>query len=148
MPTPTTTIDSLKTILFRNGSATVNFPPSLAGSSYYIVVKHLNGLQTWSKNPVPFTTITSYNFTTANSHAYGDNMVQVDFDPARWALYSGDMNQDQNIDLIDFPVLDLGINQGLYGYYKSDLNGDGNVDLLDFPVLDANINAGVFARHP
>ena len=30
----------------------------------------------------------------------------------------------------------------------ADLNGDGNVDLLDFPVLDANINNGVFSFHP
>jgi hypothetical protein len=58
------------------------------------------------------------------------------------------MNGDENIDLIDFPILDFGINNGLFGYYSSDLNGDGNTDLLDFPVLDANINAGVFARHP
>ena len=65
-----------------------------------------------------------------------------------WSFYNGDMNQDGNIDLIDFPMLDQGIVSGLFGYYISDLNGDANSDLLDFPLLDANINLGIFERHP
>ena len=65
-----------------------------------------------------------------------------------WAFYSGDINQDGNIDLADFPFLDSGIVGGYFGYYAADLNGDGNVDLADFPLLDAGIIAGIFAQHP
>ena len=58
------------------------------------------------------------------------------------------INQDQNIDLLDFTPLDHDIVYGLSGYYATDLNGDGNVDLLDLPLLDKGINAGVNSVHP
>lgn len=37
-----------------NGWATFIFPVSVMNESYYIVVKHRNSLETWSKNPVLF----------------------------------------------------------------------------------------------
>ncbi len=145
---PYAIVDSAKIILLQNGTATASLGFAVTGGDYYIVIKHRNTLETWSKNPVHFSTITSYDFTTSDNMAYGNNMMWIDFSPNRFALFNGDMNQDGNIDLIDFPNLDFGINNGLFGYYLSDLNGDGNTDLLDFPVLDTNINNGVFSKHP
>jgi len=141
-------LDSVPAILHTDGTASAIFPPATTGATRYIEIRHRNVIQTWSAAPITFTNTTPYDFTSNPNAAYGINLVQVDNSLNKWALYSGNLNQDQNIDLVDFPFLDYGINNGLFGYYASDLNGDGNVDLLDFPVQDANINAGVFSRHP
>jgi hypothetical protein len=50
-------------ILKQNGTLQVTFPSSVIGNSYYIVVKHRNTIETWSKNPVTFSANTTYNFT-------------------------------------------------------------------------------------
>jgi hypothetical protein len=42
-------------------------PNNLFGSSYYIVVKHSNSIETWSKDPVQFiTSPVSFDFTGQN----------------------------------------------------------------------------------
>jgi hypothetical protein len=91
-------------------------------------------------------TAVSYNFTSAANQAYGDNQVEVS--TGVWALYSGDIIIDENIDLLDLGTLELDISNFSYGYMPTDLNGDGNVDLLDSPVLEANISNFVFSYHP
>jgi len=44
------------------GQATVTLPAVYSGSSYYIVIRHRNALETWSKLPVLFGAVTNYNF--------------------------------------------------------------------------------------
>ena len=46
-----------------NGFAVAQFPPELIGTSAYIVVKHRNALETWSKLPVTIGANTIYDFT-------------------------------------------------------------------------------------
>jgi hypothetical protein len=134
-----------KTILNRNGTATCTFP-SLSGS-YYIVLKHRNALETWSAAPVSMSSSpVSYNFSTSPAQAFGSNQTQMS--NGVWAIYSGDINVDQNIDLLDAPLLEADIVNFSFGYYPTDLNGDGNVDLLDNPVLEMNTENFVFATHP
>ncbi len=55
---------TMSALLDINGNASANFPPAAAGSSYYIVVKSRNGIETWSKNPVLINTVTNFDFTT------------------------------------------------------------------------------------
>jgi len=135
-----------KGVFMTDGTMRCIFPASVAGHSFYIAVRHRNSILTWSASPVVFTSSTIYDFSTGCNKAYANNMVQVE--PNVWAFYSGDINQDYNIDLVDVPILDSGIMHGLWGYYASDINGDGNVDLVDFPVLDNNIPLGVFSMNP
>lgn len=116
------------------------------GQSYYIVIKHRNALQTWSANPVLLTENTLYDFTTDAANAYNNNMTQVE--PGVWAFYAGDLNQDENMDLLDLTLVESDIMTFQFGYFASDINGDGNVDLLDSPILEANINSFVFSNHP
>ncbi len=138
-------VSTVRTILFTDGTATCVFPA--VNGLYYIVVKHRNTLVTWSASPVMINTQpVSYDFTTAANQAYGTNQIQVA--PGTWALYAGDINQDENADLFDLALLEAGINVFESGYVSTDLNGDGNVDLLDIPMLEANINAFVFSMHP
>lgn len=134
-----------KTLLHTDGTAQVSF--QAAPGSYYIAVRHRNGLYTWSANPLVFgSTPVNYSFALNPGSAYGNNAKQVE--PGIWALYSGDLNRDENIDLLDASILEADINNFESGYRASDLNGDGNVDLLDSPVQEMNINDFIYAVHP
>lgn len=90
--------------------------------------------------------MTNYDFTTSASNTYGNNVAEVE--PNVFALYTSDVNQDKNIDLLDANMLEEDINHFQFGYLATDLNGDGNVDLLDNPVLEENISQFVFAIVP
>jgi len=142
---PYSVLHSVKTILRKNGTVSCTFPP--VTGLYYVVVKHRNALETWSANPLVFNTSpVYYNFSTANAQAFGSNQFEVS--NGVWAFYSGDLNYDQNIDLIDAISVEDGINNFFNGYVPTDLNGDGNVDLLDNPMLETNISNFVFTAHP
>lgn len=136
-----TTTGMLKT----DGTCTVSFPSSFSGS-YYLAIKHRNTIQTWSATAVPMAPTVSYDFSTAANKAYGDNMT--DLGDGRWAFFTGDINQDENIDLLDYPSLDFDINNFSSGFYPTDLNGDGNVDLIDYPIWDANNSNFISSVHP
>lgn len=60
---PVIEVASVNTLLHSNGIATISFPNSLLNHSIYIVVKHRNSIETWSKLPVIIGTNTNYNFT-------------------------------------------------------------------------------------
>jgi hypothetical protein len=47
----------------KTGNGTFTFPYSVYGNSFYIVVRHRNSIQTWSKYPVSFNTINAFDFT-------------------------------------------------------------------------------------
>ncbi len=139
-------IASTRAELRTDGSAKCDFPFSFIGS-YYLAVKHRNTIETWSAYPLfrgncPLL----YDFSLSPAQAYGNNMKEVE--NGVWAFYTGDINQDENIDLLDLSILENDINLFQYGYYATDLNGDGNTDLLDSPLVEANINEFVFAVHP
>jgi hypothetical protein len=137
-------IQSKKVEVGTNGTTAVNF--SILGS-YYLVIYHRNGLQTWSANPVNITTSSVlYDFSSSATQAYGSNQKQVE--PNVWAIYSGDLSADENIDLLDQGLLESAINSFASGYVASDINGDGNVDLLDVPTPEVNTNAFIYSIHP
>jgi len=122
--------------LNRNGVAAFLIPAAYRGS-YYIAVKHRNSIETVSATPVSLSSgAFSYNFTTAASKAYGNNMVQMA--DGKWAFYGGDVNQDGIIDGSDFSPVDN--KSGLFsmGYLAEDVNGDGLVDGSDMAITDNN----------
>ena len=142
---PSTVIATTTTRLQTNGNAVCTFP-SVSGN-FYIVVKHRNAIETWSKNPVSFAASNiSYNFSSSANQAYGDNLKSIDTN--LWALYSGDIIIDENIDLIDLTAVTVDINNFGSGYISTDLNGDGNVDLLDLISVEQNIIDFIFSNHP
>ncbi len=142
---PYNVVSASKQVIKKNGTVTFSGTATV-GQSYYIVIKHRNAIQTWSASPVLLNENTTYDFTTAANKAYGDNQVEVS--PNVWALYSGDLNADENIDLLDASLLETDINGFAFGYFATDINGDGNVDLLDSPIVETNINGFVFSSHP
>jgi hypothetical protein len=51
---PFSLVTSKEVILLTNGNALVQFPEQLDLGSYYVVVKHRNSIETWSKAPLLF----------------------------------------------------------------------------------------------
>ncbi|MBK7761892.1 MAG: hypothetical protein IPI46_00780 [Bacteroidetes bacterium] len=142
---PYALVSATKQVIKTNGTVTFN-GTAAGGQACYIVIKHRNAVETWSANPVMLTENTMYDFTTAANKAYGDNQTEVATNV--WAFYSGDMNQDENADLLDASLLQASIAIFDFGYFATDLNGDGNVDLLDAPILEENVNNFIYSNHP
>ena len=61
---PNNTVASVNTLLRTDGNAVAVFPSAALSGSYYIVVRHRNTLETWSKVPVSFSGSTvTFDFT-------------------------------------------------------------------------------------
>ncbi len=73
--------------------------------------------------------ITNYDFTLAANKTYGNNLLEIML--GVFAFYSGYINQDVSIDLLNLGDIETDINNFEFGYFATDINGDGNVDLLD-----------------
>jgi hypothetical protein len=133
-------------VLNTDGTCTVTVPSSM-GDSYYIAIKHRNSVQTWTALPISFGgTAINYNFTTAATMAFADNMKEVA--TGVYALYVGDVNQDEVIDLSDLVDMDTDLTNGTVAYVVYDLNGDGVVDLSDLVAIDENLTNGVVSMYP
>jgi hypothetical protein len=125
---------------------TVSFSGAPSGS-FYIAVKGSNLVQTWSAAPQSVgTTTLNYDFSTSASQAYGDNMLEVE--PGVFAMYQGDFEVDDIVDLTDYSVWEAKYFDFAFGVEPTDLNGDGLVDLSDYSIWEANYFAFVFAAYP
>lgn len=114
-----------------------NFGKPVDSVSYYVVVIHRNSIETWSKSggEIFSNGALSYDFTTAATQAYGNNMVSVS---GEWSLYTGDVNQDGVVDLADDALIDNDAFNFVTGYVVTDLNCDNIVDLTDEAYADNN----------
>jgi hypothetical protein len=103
-------------------------------------------VQTWSASPVLLSQTTTYEFWSDATQAFGGNLKEME--TGIWAIYSGDMNQDEFVDPFDFALyLDDSINFAS-GYYATDLNGDGFVDPFDFTTYADNSLNFILSAHP
>lgn len=142
--------DSSKAFVNTNGSATFNFTKAQNNRKYFFNVRHRNSIETWSKSSgVSFAASTaSYDFAISASQAFGNNMKQVDTSPARFAIYSGDVNQDGSIEASDISEVDNDAYSSISGYVRTDLNGDNFVDAADLSVVDNNVFSFVSVIRP
>ncbi|MEZ4689588.1 MAG: hypothetical protein R3A12_05160 [Ignavibacteria bacterium] len=121
-------------------SKVITFSSPVNGIPYYIVVKHRNSIETWSSGTQVFSSNTmSYNFTTANTQAYGNNMINSG---GSWSFYTGDVDQNGFVNLNDITIINNNANVFATGYLVSDLNGNNVTDLND--VILASNNSGSF----
>lgn len=133
---PYASVDSSKVYLSSSGNANANFTNAASGN-YFIKSKHRNALETWSGSANSFTTgsTTNYNFTTANTQAYGSNQI---LKSSRWCFYSGDCDGDGSIDVSDITIIYNDMNISASGYLRSDLTGDDFPDVSDLLIAYNN----------
>lgn len=124
------------------------FYNALSGN-YYIAVKHLNSIETWSKsggqNLLTDGTIHFYDFTNEISQAYGYNLKLKD---SKYCLYGGDINQDGITDASDVSEVDNDAYNSVSGYVRTDLTGDDFVDAQDLSIVDNNAYNSVSVIRP
>lgn len=127
--------ETVKGILQTNGLLRLNF---ISGAgSYYIAVRGINLVETWSKTPISMgANNTTLDFSTAATKAYGNNQLQVQ--SGIWALYNGDINQNGTIENSDFSLWESDANSFKSGFLVTDLNGDGSIENFDFSNWELN----------
>ncbi|MBK8550150.1 MAG: hypothetical protein IPL53_03475 [Ignavibacteria bacterium] len=118
--------------------------------SYYLVVKHFNSIETWSRNGGEVLkaegTVYNYDFTNVSSKAYGNNMILAG---TKWCIYTGDVNQEGIVDLTDMISIYNDASNFVTGsFIVTDLNADNTVDLTDIVYADNNSSAFVHKVTP
>ncbi len=141
---PYAAIDSSKALLDSNGRAAISFSNASNGVKYYIQLKHRNSIETWSAAALSFNNSSlTYDFSIASTQAFGNNMKQVDNIPLRYAIFSGDVNQDGSLNLTDIILVSNNSTNFINGYINTDLNGDNFTNLTDILIAYNNSNSFV-----
>jgi len=136
---PFAKVDSAKGVLTPNGAGSFIFFNISNGVNYYIVIRHRNSIETWSSLAITFSSgALTYDFTPTANKAYGNNQVQVDNSPIKFAIYSGDVNQDGVVDGTDAGLIDNAAFNFLVGYVPTDVDGNNFVDASDAAIADNN----------
>jgi hypothetical protein len=139
-------VDTAIGTLHTDGTLSVTFNVAAAGS-YYLTVKGSNMVQTWTADPVAVgITPLSYDFTSSATQAFGGNMVEVV--TGVFAFYSGDVDQNGNIDTPDYAQWETDYNEFASGVFATDLDGNGNVDISDYTIWENNYNNFVSTVSP
>lgn len=147
--TPYNIVDSASGVLDSlTFGKTFSFYNSISGS-YYIVIKHNQCTETWSRSGgdslVNDSSVYNYNFTASNSQAYGNNLI---LKGSRYCLYSGEINNDGNIDLEDMLTIYNDAGNFITGNVLTDLTGDNLVDLNDLLIVSNNSGSFVSLIRP
>jgi len=134
---PYVIVDSTRGIIDSTGSVALNFVNAVNGVRYYIVVKHRNSIETWSKGGGEVFTggVLNYDFTTTASQAFGNNQILLS---GKFSIYTGDVNQDGIVDGGDLSLIDNDVFNFVTGYVLTDLNCDSIVDGSDAAFADNN----------
>lgn len=146
----TTPEHNTNVVLSKTGTSNAYFPPYILGNSYYLVVKNRNHIETWSASPLTFTDTTKYDFSTSATKAFSDgiNSSMKIMADGKYALYSGDINQDGGIDISDMQITVNDASNFLFGYYNSDCSGDGGSDISDMQIIENNSSQFIFKARP
>lgn len=135
---PFTNVDSARGVI-DSLTFTGNFGFRNAPSgSYYIVVKHRNCVETWSKaggQNYTFGGTLNYNFTSSASQAFGSNLQLVD---TKYCIYSGDIDQNGSVNLDDLLFTYNDANSFVTGYVNTDVTGDLITELSDILIVYNN----------
>ena len=113
-------------------------------NTFYIQVLHRNSVSVYSNSILKFTdSDASLDFISSNSGVIGQNEINVDLNPNSFAMYSGDVNQDETIDASDLSLVENDVALSLSGYVNTDVTGDNFVDGGDLSIVENNIGISV-----
>lgn len=141
--------DQSNGVVASDGMIQLNFT-NASGGNYFLKVIHRNSIETWSANAITLSssTQTNYSLSSSSSQALGNNQIHVDTSPLRFAIYSGDVDQDGIVDATDLDIVDHDASIGVGGYVRSDVNGDFFVDGSDLLIVDNNATGFVSMIRP
>lgn len=132
---PYALVDSVSGMGGGNVSSLFYFINTVNGSPYYIIIKSINSIETWSSSAITFASDTSsYNFTSAISKAYGNNQILSGGIPS---VYQGDANQDGFDDGTD-AIITNNVSSSFTNSASTDFNCDGSTDLSDLIITFNN----------
>lgn len=142
---PYAIIDSASGFGGDDVAASFDFPGALNGVPYYIVVKTINSVETWSATTVTFSGLNaSYDFTASVGQAYGNNQVLSSGIPS---IYQGDANQDGFVDLTDVTLV-YNDASNFTTSPSTDFDCNGTTDLTDLILAFNNAKAFIQIRRP
>ncbi|MBL8008380.1 MAG: FG-GAP repeat protein [Ignavibacteria bacterium] len=146
---PFAVADQTSAVVSANGTVQLKFG-NAANGNYYIAVKHRNSIETWSAGIIALsqTIPASFDLSTSLSQAFGNNLKQADTSPVRFAIFSGDVNQDGTIDASDLSAVENDALNSVSGYIPADVTGDDYVDAGDLSIVENNASLGVNAVTP
>ena len=134
-------------LLETDGLAIAEFPQPALQRSYYIVLENRNHLETWSSTPFLFDTPdTTYDFTLTPTAAYGNNLLMLE--TGVYGLYSGDVNQDDVIDINDMTFMGSRLGNFSPIYRAEDLDGDRVAESADYSYLENRVFLGRIIARP
>ncbi len=121
-------------------TGTATFATAATGS-YYLYVKGIALMATWSASPISFVkgSNVDYDFTTGVDKAYA--IPGFPFDPmilqgTKWTIYCGDVDQDELIGNVDLTMIDNDAFVTLEVHGATDLDGDALVGNVDLTICD------------
>ncbi|MEP7146996.1 MAG: hypothetical protein ABI792_08295, partial [bacterium] len=121
------------------GKKSFDFSFPVNSTNYYISLQHRNMIETWSAGQQMFVNDTlNYDFTTAATQAFGNNLKLVDTSPLKYACYNGDVNLDGIINLSDILLVHTNTINFVSGYVVTDLTGDNITNLSDLIIVANN----------
>lgn len=142
---PYAIVESVNGSAGGNVSSVIGFGNAVDGVPYYVVVKSVNSVETWSATPVTFSShAASYDFTTSLSKAYGNNQILSGGIPS---IYQGDANQDGQVDGTDV-VLTYNDASNFLTSPATDYNCDATTDLTDILIAFTNAKNFVGIQRP
>lgn len=135
---PYNVVDSSKAVI---DSITFNASSVFRRAStgtYYIVIKTINSIETWSKpGGISYyeDSLMNYDFTSSPAQAFGNNLI---LKGSKYCIYSGDINADGIVNLTDILIIYNDVGIFMTGYTPSDVNGDNTVNLEDLIIVYNN----------
>lgn len=142
---PFNIIHTVKNVISTSGIGMFNLPGFLFNNNYYVVVYNRHSLSAWSSAPVLIGMNNSYDFSTTDLNTYGRNIKNLS--DGNFALFSGDINRDGQINLLDFNEIKNASQLFLSGYLIHDLTGDNLIESSDFSLIENN-KIPVLTIHP
>lgn len=135
-------IDQAEVLLDSSGYGVGKFNTGwTVGNSYYIVIKHINALETWSKPGGEQLNLSALQYSFLDSaKTYGNTSTSKKVG-SYWTLINGDCNQDDFIDGSDYLPI---VNNWEAGDPRmpGDTNGDQYIDGSDYLQIVNNFELG------
>ncbi|MBS1517409.1 MAG: choice-of-anchor J domain-containing protein [Bacteroidetes bacterium] len=137
---PYPVVDISSAVLNSAGEGIFSLPNAVSNTCYYFEVQHRNHVRVFShsaceqlnSNP------SYYDFTDAASKTFDMNSILISGTNSGYAAFTGDVNQDDIVDIQDYALIENDAFNFVTGYVRTDLNGDGIVGIADLTYCDNN----------